>query len=642
MTKNKMLIVAILAGISTISAAENSTVEPIIVTATRHAMSDTDATYASEVHTRADINQSGALGLYDYLDRHTSLTAMPSYGNPFSQKLDMRGYGIGSGYQNIVVTVDGRRLNNIDMSPQLLGAIPLASIQRIEITKGSGSVIYGDGATAGAIHIHTRKDAGLSARLTAGNHGVGSTTLSAGLNEGIAALSINAENYHHDGFSAPDINGQRDSSNSNSARAELTLFPTDMLEFRLGGGQSRIDTTYRGSLSEEQFNEDPTQNGAASYTNQIFNVDELTAGLTAELGSAHRVSFVHSREDKLSEYSSGWQSEYENRSSELSLLYQQGPVNISSGLQQFEGSRFGSDSETSKTNRAVYLQGDYALGATTLSLGGRRAEVDYRYESDNGETLKKTEDLSAYDIGFNHRYNQRLSVFANYNDAFQAPDIDRFFSTDWFTMTTSFNGFIEPAHSRTLNIGLNHERDDSRLKLTTFYSRLEDEIYYYKNGPWSGINTNIDESHKYGLELQAKYQLSKKFSTSLNYAYTRAVIDSEDEGDGAFDGKELPGVSDHTATLSLGYRPNERSSIDLSHSYRSEAYAAEDFANDFEQKQAAYNSTDIGYRYRVGQMELFAKVENLFEEANGLWIRDDAIYPVSFTRNWRVGVSAQF
>ncbi|MFO7592711.1 MAG: TonB-dependent receptor [Pseudomonadota bacterium] len=642
MHNKKRLIAAVLAGVSTAAPAAEQEVAPIIVTATRHAMSDTDAPYASEVHTRSDISQSGARGLYDYLDRNTSLTVMPSYGNPFSQKLDMRGFGIGSGYQNIVVTVDGRRLNNVDMVPQLLGAIPLASIEQIEITKGSGSVIYGDGATAGAIHIHTRKDTGVSASVSAGNHGVSNTSVSAGLNEGIAALNIYAENYHHDGFSDRDINNRRDAANSNTTHAELSLFPTDILELRLGGGQSRIDTTYRGSLTQEQFEEDPAQNGGDDYTNQLYNVDELNAGLTAEINPSLKLSFDHFSEDKLSEYSSGWSSDYENRSNELALSYQQGALTFSGGIQRFAGTRYGLDNETDKTNRAAYLQGDYALGKTTVSLGGRRAEVEYRYNPDTGDTLDETIDLNAYDIGVNHRYNKRLSLFANYNNAFQAPDIDRFFTTDWFTMTTSFNGFIEPAHSKTLNIGLNHVTARNRIKLTTFYSELTDEIYYYKTGPWSGLNTNIDESHKYGLELQARHQFNRRFSTSLNYAYTRAIIDSEDSADGEFDGNELPGVSAHTATVSLDYQPTERSRVDLSHTYRSEAYAAEDFGNDFEQKQAAYNSTAIGYHYQVGKMELFAKVDNLFEEENGVWVRDDAIYPVNFTRNWRVGLNAEF
>jgi iron complex outermembrane receptor protein len=51
--------------------------------------------------------------------------------------------------------VDGRRINNIDMAPQLLSSISLDNVERIEITKGSGSVEFGDGATAGTINIIT-------------------------------------------------------------------------------------------------------------------------------------------------------------------------------------------------------------------------------------------------------------------------------------------------------------------------------------------------------------------------------------------------------------------------------------------------------------------------------------------------------
>ena len=45
-----------------------------------------------------------------------------------------------SGYQNVVISVDGQRLNNIDMSRQLIGSIDINSIERIEIAKGTGSV----------------------------------------------------------------------------------------------------------------------------------------------------------------------------------------------------------------------------------------------------------------------------------------------------------------------------------------------------------------------------------------------------------------------------------------------------------------------------------------------------------------------
>jgi iron complex outermembrane receptor protein len=40
--------------------------------------------------------------MYEFLNSQTSIVATPSYGNPFNQKLDMRGFG-NDGYQNIVV-----------------------------------------------------------------------------------------------------------------------------------------------------------------------------------------------------------------------------------------------------------------------------------------------------------------------------------------------------------------------------------------------------------------------------------------------------------------------------------------------------------------------------------------------------------
>ncbi|MEZ4694112.1 MAG: TonB-dependent receptor plug domain-containing protein [Aliarcobacter sp.] len=46
-------------------------------------------------------------------------------------------------------------MNNIDSAPQLLSSIPIDSIEKIEILKGTGSVQFGDGANAGVINIIT-------------------------------------------------------------------------------------------------------------------------------------------------------------------------------------------------------------------------------------------------------------------------------------------------------------------------------------------------------------------------------------------------------------------------------------------------------------------------------------------------------
>jgi iron complex outermembrane receptor protein len=169
---------------------------------------------------------------------------------------------------------------------------------------------------------------------------------------------------------------------------------------------------------------------------------------------------------------------------------------------------------------------------------------------------------------------------------------------------------------------------------------LKNEIYFYSVGA-TQKNTNIDKSHKYGIEIFDKYLINKNLYTSLNYSYIIAKIDEETESGTVYDGKDLPGVSNHNLTVNIGYEINKFSGV-LSHTYRSEAYGAEDFGNSFSQKQEAYNSTDLSVSYKYKNLEVFGKIQNLFDEDNGLWINDDQIYPVNFERTYYAGIKYRF
>lgn len=56
-----------------------------------------------------------------------------------------------------------------------------------------------------------------------------------------------------------------------------------------------------------------------------------------------------------------------------------------------------------------------------------------------------------------------------------------------------------------------------------------------------------------------------------------------------------------------------------------------------------FKSTDIGYFYKHNKdLDFTVDIENLFKNSYGTWLRDDIIYPSSFTRNIKAGLTYHF
>lgn len=643
--KRSTLFLALISTPALVFAATETKLNTQIVTSNGLQQSEFKAPFSSEIHDATDIERSGSIGLYDYLSKHSSITVLPSYGNPLTQNLDMRGFGIENGHQNIVITINGRRLNNVDMAPQLLSNIPLSSIERIEIIKGSGAVAYGDGAMAGVINIITKETSGGEVNVASGSHGQSTASLSAGVTQEYFSVQVLAENSRSDGQRKADINGDSDETDTNNFAAHLKVFPAQGAEIRVGKERSWIDSIYGNPLTNQEFNKDPAQSGSyadwqgniAPYNAQRMSTDVNLIGAGYRLNKKLSLNLDHTVEKKTSEFV-GWGSDYDYRSTNISTEWIDSDLQVTLGVQLFDGERDSGTDKTSKDNQSVFIQTSYSLDNTLFLVGARHEKVKYTHEDLSNTALKDDDKLTAWELGINHQYSEQLSVFANLMSGYQAPDIDRFF--DLFSgPTPTFNSFINPAKNKTLNVGFNHLTTNNKLKTTLFYSKLTDEIFL---DPVTFANTNIDKSYKYGIEIQDQWQLTENFKANLNYSYTLAKIDSDDSSSGAFNGKRTPGVSPHTASLGLSYQVTNKGTLTLSETFRSKAHAINDFANNFSQKQRAYSTTDIGYQHKVDNITLYAQVNNLFDQRNGLWVADDAIYPVNFTRTWYAGIRASF
>ena len=141
--------------------------DAIVVSATRFSEDARRLPASSTVLSAEDIARSAARTLPELLQEQTGITMKDFYGNNGAvTSIDLRGYGV-TGPQNTQVLVDGRRITDIDLTSVQWAAIPLSAIERIEILRGTGAVLYGDGASAGVINIVTRSPLKRGAALEA-------------------------------------------------------------------------------------------------------------------------------------------------------------------------------------------------------------------------------------------------------------------------------------------------------------------------------------------------------------------------------------------------------------------------------------------------------------------------------------------
>ena len=666
---NKKLFLAVSFSALVLSQPSNAVIGPIKITLNPTELSsnyfnevDTFAPFSSEVYTQDDIKNSKATNIYDFLSQNTSLSLAPSSGNRFSKKISARGYGLTIGSHNLVVTLNGRRLNNIDTSGPEIAGVNINDIERVEITKGSGSVIYGDSAMAGAIHFYTKKNIQTKISTTSGNYGVSQTSASVGINDEKIDLNISLDNSKHDGFHKAATGGVKDKGKQTKSSIGGTYITDGGTEISLDLYRTNSDIRYPNYLSDAQFEADPTGSGSGSrYTYR--DAESSTTNFKVKRNWGENFEFTTNRSaiDKESRnfysYSGATVDnyKYDYKSNDYLLTYTNGDIKIDSGVNIFDGKRtvesttVSSRNTTSKENLGVFSQLQYFRNDSVFTVGARSEKVDYKYSPESGTALSGEYDLNAFDIGINTSLSPNTTIFTNYNHAFQAPLIDRFFiSATWPATGQVFNGFVRPSKSRTFNIGLNHLTDNSKTKLTLYRSNIKDEMFLCKSNAASdcglyGDNLNLDKSHKQGLELQNKYVFSPKWSTGLNYAYTIAKIDSDDKGAGALNGKTNPMTSKHNISASVIYSLSNKTNMTLTQKYRSEAFAEEDYANIFTKKQPEYNSTNFNFSYNPNDDLSFSfDVENLFENSYGTRLRDDVIYPGNSTRNIKAGLTYKF
>lgn len=192
--KKGLLMTALITGTLMSSAAafaeelQEYTLDPMVITAQRMESKDLKTPAAVEVVTKEKIENSGAGSAYDVLQN--ALGIMSSAQGPngaamgsMTSKIIIRGVDKGT-----LVMVDGVPMNQD--GKYNLEDIPSDMIEKIEIVRGGGSVLYGSEATGGVVNIITKNTLRNSVKVSAGNYGRERYAVSVGADRFNATASL--------------------------------------------------------------------------------------------------------------------------------------------------------------------------------------------------------------------------------------------------------------------------------------------------------------------------------------------------------------------------------------------------------------------------------------------------------------------
>ncbi len=266
------LAVLVLPGFSRAEEEENGQepvliMEEIVVTATKTEEKRKDIPNSVIVMDEMDIQESPAKSLGELLANDLGID-WRTYGDfgGASESIQIRGMG-SDGTQ---VLVNGVVVNSPSLGSADVSQIPLNTIERIEVVKGSGSLLYGSGAMGGTVNIITKrpKRDRMDFKVTAGYGTEDTYQLSA--EQGMFAFGdfgyyLTANRRETDGF--------RDNSDltHNDVSLKLVLDKGDILDISLYGDY--IDRDYgRPGTKPPEGTQDYYLNGVQLYNSEVASL----------------------------------------------------------------------------------------------------------------------------------------------------------------------------------------------------------------------------------------------------------------------------------------------------------------------------------------------------------------------------------
>ncbi|HIQ44780.1 MAG TPA: TonB-dependent receptor [Pseudomonas oleovorans] len=507
------LAIAVLPGLSL--ASEPYVAEPLVITSGRMPEPQAQATAATTVFERADIERLQVSSVAELLQRVPGLSVVRTGGTGSQTGVFLRG----TSTAQTLVLVDGQRIAAASSGTSSLEFLAPEQIERIEVVRGARSALYGSDAIGGVIQIFTRKgdDQGLApyVRLAAGSDSTYQRSL--GLSGGDertrfhlgAALDETAGiDATRDGFGA---NGDDDAYRNRSLSLSLSHRFDDSLQIGFNlldqRGQVEYDDVFSGSLPTTDY----LLSSASGFIDAQFS-DSWSSRLELGHSEDKRDSGNDQPGGSVSQFNT-----YRDAANWLNTLTLTENQQLLLGLDWYEDRAQGTTDfvEDSRWNRAAFIQHRYS-GENFSTEIGLRHDDNQQFGHENTWNATLTLPLG-----------NANDLILSYSEGFRAPTFNDLYYPDFCFGSMCFpsaNPELTPERSRSYELQWRSRYSDTgSLQASVYRTEIEDAIVLDENF----IPQNVQTARINGFEAAVQQEL---FGWQGNLAL--ALIDPRDRDSG--------------------------------------------------------------------------------------------------------------
>ncbi|MGU9858872.1 TonB-dependent receptor domain-containing protein [Pseudomonas sp. LF245] len=595
----------------------------VVISANRQVQARNDSSAANTVFTRDDIDRLQPTSVTDLLSRVPGVQIAPTGGRGSLPGVYIRGT---KSAQSLVL-VDGQRIANTTSGDSGLQYLNVDQIERVEVLRGSRSVIYGSDAIGGVIQVFTRRNAeqGLQPRLKLGFGSNKTWERSLGLSGGDERTRFNLGasldetagiNSTHASFPS---DGDHDAYRNQSISLNLSHAFSDELAAGFNLLDSRGKSEYDNSFGRYDFASGQSV-GQKPYTD--YTVSSASGYVDARLSERwqSRLELGHSenrdtKRDTLSDEFSVFNTYRDsiNWQNDLTLNEQNSLI---LGADWYEDRFHGSTTftENSRWNRAAFVQHRFHGAWFSTELGLRR-DQNQQFGAQNSWSGTLTLPL-----------NPDNDLLLSYSEGFRAPTFNDLYYPD----TKYSNPNLRPETSKSYELQWRSQLSDStRLEASLYRTDLRDAIILDS----ASKPQNVASARINGFEAALKQEL---FGWQGNLGLS--LIDPRDRDSG----HTLARRARRTLSLDLD-RQFDRLGVGASWQAISSSYDAQDNT----QRLDGYALLGLRSSWALNrEVALSLKVDNLLDKsfARAMYSYDD----VDFKNNqayreegrvWMVGVT---